>query len=147
MLSISSRFAVAIHILSLLGINKDQVNTSEWIAGSVNTNPVVIRKITGYLKNAGLVHVRPGVAGASLARDLSDISLLDVYKAVQAVPENELFGIHDQPNPACTVGRNIQQAIEPLFVTAQLALEKALGDVTIADVVSNILEQERQRSN
>ncbi|CAM3556743.1 MULTISPECIES: Rrf2 family transcriptional regulator [Brevibacillus] len=142
-MSISSRFAVGIHILSLLEINKDQVNTSEWIASSVNTNPVVIRKITGYLKNAGLVHVRPGIAGACLARDIKEISLLDVYKAVNVVQENELFGVHEQPNPACLVGKNIQQAIEPLFASAQLALEKALENVTIADVVSDIIKRDQ----
>ncbi|MGM0877527.1 MAG: Rrf2 family transcriptional regulator [Bacillota bacterium] len=142
-MSISSRFAVGIHILSLLEINKNAVNSSEFIASSVNTNPVVIRKIMGMLKNAGLVKVRPGIAGAELAKSLSDISLLDVYKAVNVVQEKELFGVHEKPNPACPVGRNIQHAIEPLFSVAQLALEKALGNVTIEDVVADILEKEK----
>lgn len=63
-MSISSRFAVGIHILTLIGMNKDGVSTSEFLAGSVNTNPVVIRKIMGMMKKAGLVKLRPGVAGA-----------------------------------------------------------------------------------
>lgn len=138
-MSISSRFAVGIHILSLLEINKNEVNSSELIAGSVNTNPVVIRKIIGMLKNAGLVNVSPGIAGTTLAKDLSEITLLDVYKAVHVVTENELFSIHDHPNPSCPVGRNIQQAIEPLFSAAQLALENSLQKITIKDVVKDIL--------
>ncbi|GAA0417410.1 Rrf2 family transcriptional regulator [Virgibacillus sp. AGTR] len=141
-MSISSRFAVGIHILSLLGINQEDVNTSEYIAKSVNTNPVVIRKIIGMLKKAQLVNVRPGVAGAELAKDLSDITLLDVYKAVNVVQEKDLFGRHESPNPSCLVGRNIQTAIEPLFSSAQRALEKSLENVTIQDVVSDILKQE-----
>jgi DNA-binding IscR family transcriptional regulator len=145
-MSISSRFAVGIHILSLLEINKDKVNTSEFIASSVNTNPAVIRKITGMLKNAGLVKVRPGVAGASLAKELTHITLLDVYKAVNVVQDKELFGMHENPNPDCLVGRNIQKAIDPIFSTAELALEKALGTVTIADVVKDILEKEKSMS-
>lgn len=144
-MSISSRFAVGIHILSLLEINKNKVNSSEFIASSVNTNPVVIRKIMGMLKSAGLVNVRPGIAGAELAKHLSDITLLDVYKAVNVVKDKELFGIHDKPNPNCPVGRNIQQAIDPLFSLAQLALEKALGNVTIEDVVADILENEKNK--
>lgn len=144
-MSISSRFAVGIHILSLLEINKDTVNSSEFIASSVNTNPVVIRKIMGMLKNAGLVKVRPGVAGAELAKKLSEITLLDVYRAVDVVPEKELFGMHEHPNPDCLVGRNIQSAIVPIFTTAQSALEKALVNITIEDVVKDILEKENAK--
>lgn len=145
-MSISSRFAVGIHILSLLEFNKSGVNSSEFIAGSVNTNPAVIRKIMGMLKNAGLVKVRPGIAGAELARDLSDITLLDVYKAVNVVQEKELFSVHENPNPACPVGRNIQNAIGPLFSAAELALEKSLGNVTIEDVVKDIVNQENSEN-
>ncbi|MGG3889714.1 Rrf2 family transcriptional regulator [Metabacillus fastidiosus] len=146
-MSISSRFAVGIHILSLIEINKQGVNSSEFIAGSVNTNPVVVRRIMGMLKNAGLVKVRPGIAGAELAKDLSEITLLDVYKAVNVVPEQELFSLHDNPNPACPVGRNIQETITPLFSIAQLSLEKALGNVTIADVVKDIIKKEESNNN
>lgn len=141
-MSISSRFAVGIHILTLLEINKEGVNSSEYIASSVNTNPAVIRKITGMLKNADLVKVRPGIAGAEPARDLSEISLLDVYKAVNVVQENELFSVHNNPNPDCPVGRNIQDTILPLFSIAQVALEKALENVTIEDVVLDIIKKE-----
>jgi len=137
-LSISSRFAVGIHILALIELNKDGVSTSEFIANSVNTNPVVIRKIIGMLKQAQLVHVRPGIAGAELAKKISEITLLDVYKAVQVVSENELFSIHDQPNPQCPVGRNIQEAIGPVLITAQSAMEKVLNQITIEDIVTDI---------
>lgn len=142
-MSISSRFAVGIHILSLIEFNKDGVNSSEFLAGSVNTNPAVIRKIMGMLKKAGLVNIRPGIAGAELAKDLSDITLLDVYKAVNVVQENELFSVHNKPNPSCPVGRNIQDTIVPLFSIAEMALEKALGNVTIADVVNDIIKKEQ----
>jgi DNA-binding IscR family transcriptional regulator len=143
-MSISSRFAVGIHILTLLEVNKDEVNSSEFIAASVNTNPVVIRKIMGMLKKAELVHVRPGVAGAELARKLNEITLLDVYKAVEAVPENELFSVHGNPNPQCTVGRNIQATILPIFAGAQAIMEKALAHVTIEDIVQSIEEQDKR---
>ena len=142
-MSISSRFAVGIHILALIEINKDGVSSSEFLAGSVNTNPAVIRKIMGMLKKAGLINVQPGIAGAELAKNLSDITLLDVYKAVNVVKDKELFSIHESPNPACAVGRNIQNAIEPLFFSAQTALEKVLEHVTIEDVVKDIVEKEK----
>lgn len=140
-MSISSRFAVGIHILALIDINKDGISSSEFLAGSVNTNPAVIRKIMGMLKKAGLVEVHPGIAGAKLARNLSDITLLDVYKAVNVVPDKELFSVHDDPNPACPVGRNIQDTIGPLFSAAQLAMEKTLENVTLEEVVKDIVKK------
>ncbi len=140
-MSISSRFAVGIHILSLIELNKGGVSSSEFIAGSVNTNPALIRKIMGMLKKAGLIKVRPGIAGAELAKELSEITLLDVYKAVNVVQDKELFSVHDNPNPDCPVGRNIQNAIYPLFSNAQLALEKSLGSVTLEEVVKDIVKK------
>lgn len=144
-MSISSRFSVGIHILTLIEINKDGVSTSEYLAGSVNTNPAFIRKIMGMLKKAGLIKVQPGIAGAELAKDLADITLLDVYKAVNVVKDNELFSIHENPNPDCTVGRNIQNTIEPIFSSAQHAMEKVLENVTIEDVVKDVIKKEIKR--
>jgi DNA-binding IscR family transcriptional regulator len=141
-MSISSRFSVGIHILALIDFNKDGINSSEFLAGSVNTNPVVIRKIMGMLKKAGLVEVNPGIAGAKLAKEPSDITLLDVYKAVDVVQEKELFSVHGNPNPVCQVGRNIQETMDPLFSAAQLALEKSLENVTLEDVVKDIVQKE-----
>ncbi|MFD1453961.1 MULTISPECIES: Rrf2 family transcriptional regulator [Oceanobacillus] len=141
-MSISSRFSVGIHILALIEINKNGTSTSEFLAGSVNTNPAVIRKIIGMLKGAGLVKVQPGIAGAELAKNLSDITLFDVYKAVNVVQEKELFSVHDNPNPDCPVGRNIQAAIVPVFEAAQKALEKSLGNVSVENVVDDIIKKE-----
>lgn len=146
-MSISSRFSVGVHILSLIDMNKEGVNSSEYLAGSVNTNPALIRKIIGMLKKAGLVEVHPGIAGAKLAKELSDITLLDVYKAVNVVKDNELFSIHENPNPQCVVGRNIQEAINPILSSAQLALEKVLENITMEDIVKDIVEQENKGSN
>jgi DNA-binding IscR family transcriptional regulator len=141
-MSISSRFAVGIHILTLIELNKEGVTSSEFLASSVNTNPAVIRKLMGMLKKAGLIDVHPGIAGAKLAKELSDITLFDVYKAVNVVQEKELFSIHESPHPDCPVGRNIQNTIEPLFTAAQLAMEKVLRNVTLEEVVKDIAAKE-----
>jgi DNA-binding IscR family transcriptional regulator len=142
-MSISSRFAVGIHILALIDLNKEGTSSSEFLASSVNTNPVVIRKLMGMLKKAGLVEVHPGIAGAKVAKKLSEITLLDVYKAVNVVQDKELFSVHDNPNLECPVGRNIQNTIEPLFTAAQLAMENVLGNVTLEDVVKDIANKEK----
>lgn len=141
-MSISSRFTVGIHILTLVELNKDGVSSSEYIAGSVNTNATLIRKITGMLKKAGLVEVKPGIAGTQLAKNPSEITLLDVYKAVDVVQEQELFSVHDNPNPNCPVGRNIEESVLPILSSAQVALEKVLGSVTISDILQDIARRE-----
>ncbi|MFC0560159.1 Rrf2 family transcriptional regulator [Halalkalibacter alkalisediminis] len=142
-MSISSRFSVGIHILALINLNKEGISSSEFLAGSVNTNPTLIRKIMGMLKKAGLIEVQPGIAGAKLAKEPSNISLLDVYKAVDVVQEKELFNVHENPHPECLVGRNIQDSITPVLSAAQLAMEKVLENVTIEDIVEDIGEKEK----
>jgi Rrf2 family protein len=146
-MSISSRFTVGVHILALINLNKDGVSSSEFLAGSVNTNPTLIRKIMGMLKKAGLIQVQPGIAGAKLAKDPSHITLLDVYRAVDVVQEKELFSVHENPHPDCPVGRNIQDSITPVLSAAQLAMEKVLGNVTIKDIVQDIAGKEKLEIN
>ncbi|MET3193448.1 Rrf2 family transcriptional regulator [Bacillus sp. OAE603] len=135
-MKISSRFTVAVHILSLVTIENSALCTSEWIAESVNTNPVVIRRVMGKLKNAGLIQVRRGTGGASLLRPLKDISLLDVYHAVDVVEEGELFQFHENPNPNCPVGANIQAVLELILNRAQEAMERILDEVTMEELVT-----------
>ncbi|MDT8977156.1 Rrf2 family transcriptional regulator [Paenibacillus sp. chi10] len=130
-MKISSRFSVAVHILSLLALEPNAHHTSEWMAGSVNTNPVVIRRVTSQLKKAGLVDVRPGTGGATLSKPAGDITLLDVYRAVEAVEEGELFGFHDHPNPKCPIGANIESVLQLVMLRAQSAMEQVLEEMTL----------------
>ncbi|WP_419960398.1 Rrf2 family transcriptional regulator [Psychrobacillus sp. BM2] len=134
-MKISSRFTVAIHVISLISLNQNIVSTSEWIAESVNTNPVVIRRVMGKLKKAGLIDIRRGLGGATLQRNLEDITLLDVYKAVEVVEDGELFQMHDNPNPNCPVGANIQDVLELILVRAQDAMEAVLKEITMEELV------------
>ncbi|MFF2482821.1 Rrf2 family transcriptional regulator [Paenibacillus sp. NPDC058071] len=134
----SNRFAVAVHIMSLLELNKGTRITSEYIAGSVNTNSVVIRRIIGMLNKAGLVHTSAGVAGAVLARPVEQITLLDIYRAVQSEGQEDLFAIHEKPNPECSVGRNIQASLESVFNEAQQAMENKLAAITLDRVTTDL---------
>ena len=139
-MQISSRFSVAVHILTLLAVTPPgELLTSDRMAGSVNTNPVVIRRILGQLKKAGLVEVRAAAGGTYLRRAPATISLLDVYRAVEVV-ENNLFSVHDKPNPKCPVGRNIQAALDETLHRAQVALEQQLAGTSVAQVASGMGE-------
>lgn len=131
---INTRMSVAIHILSLIAINPKL--SSDQIADSVTTNPVVIRRISGELKKAGLVTSRAGIPGFSLTRDPEKITLLDVYKAIHI--EKELFSIHDKPNPNCPVGKKIQGTLDVTFDSVQTAMETELGNKTLQEVVDHL---------
>jgi len=139
-MQISSRFSVAVHVLTLLATTPaGELLTSDRLAGSVNTNPVVIRRILGQLKKAGLVEVRAAVGGTHLRRPAAAITLLDVYRAVEVV-EGNLFSFHEHPNPKCPVGRNIQAALDETLHRAQAALEQQLAAVSVAQVVADMGE-------
>jgi Rrf2 family protein len=140
-MKISSRFSVAVHILSLLSVGKDNHNTSEWIADSVNTNPALIRKLIGMLKKAGFVNVRSGTGGAFLIKTLDEVTLLDVFRAVEVVEEGELFHFHDDPNPNCPVGSNIQSVLEWIMLRAQNEMEQVLAKVTMEELVTDLVQK------
>ena len=87
-MQISSRFTVALHIFTCVDTFKDEHKvTSDFLAASINTNPVIIRKILTQLKNAGLINVIRGTGGIELTRDLKDITFYDVYQALKNIQE------------------------------------------------------------
>lgn len=140
----NSRFATAVHILTLVARGEGRPVTSEYIAGSVNTNPSLVRRLLSQLTRAGLTTAQMGAGGgALLARPADRITLRDVYRAVD---EGEIFAMHrEPPNPACPVGRNIQSLLETRFDAAARALERELERTTIADLTAEVdAREERQ---
>ena len=133
----SSRFVVSTHVLALLAYGGGGPMTSEYIAGSVNTNPVVVRRLLGLLAKAGLVVTQEGAGGGvRLAKAAGDIDLRAVYTAVESDP---LFPLHpSDPNPVCPVGGTIQVALEPTLDAAEAALLSSLGRTTLADLLGVI---------
>lgn len=140
-MKISSRFSVAIHILSLLHLEKDKKPTSEYIAASVNTNPVVIRRISGMLYKAGIIHIGRGSLGTFLVQKADEITLLDVFRAVDNVSESSLFRIHENSNSDCPVGAHIQEVLEEIIANAQSAMEEALKGYTLTDVNAELMRK------
>lgn len=138
-MQISSRFTLAVHILACIAVIKDMKITSNLLAGSTNTNPVIVRKILGQLKNAGLVEVVRGTGGASLAKPPEEISFLDIYQAVECVERGELFHFHENPNEKCPIGRNIHSVLDDKLEQVQRAMERELASISMADVQGEIL--------
>ncbi|MCR5781160.1 MAG: Rrf2 family transcriptional regulator [Clostridia bacterium] len=147
-MQISSRFTIALHIFTCVDVFKDERKvTSDFLAGSINTNPVIIRKILSQLKNAGLINVARGTGGIELAKDLSEITFYDVYEAIGAVENGDLFHFHDSPNPECPVGRNIHALLDSKLESIQNAMEDELKRYTILDLrtgMTELLEEENK---
>ena len=123
-MQISSRFTVALHIFTCVDVFKDEYKvTSDFLAGSIGTNPVIIRKLLTQLKNAGLITVARGTGGIDLTRDLSEITFYDVYQAIEPVEDGDLFRFHEAPNPQCPVGRNIHMLLDDKLRDIQNAME------------------------
>ena len=136
-MQISSRFTMAIHMFTCIDVFPGQKMTSDFMAASIGTNPVIIRKLLLQLKAAGLLEVARGTGGVSLTRPLSEITFLDVYKAVECSEEN-LFRFHENPNPACQVGRNIHQVLDAKLQQVQNAMEEELASIRISDVTEEM---------
>jgi Rrf2 family protein len=133
MSALSSRMSVAVHVLAYLAARRGEAVTSGRIACSVNTHPVVVRRIVGALRRAGIVSVQPGVGGgARLAREPGGITLRDVFRAVE---EGEtLFTVHARPSAGCDVGARITGVVHGVFHRAREAMLASLAAVTIEDV-------------
>lgn len=138
-MQISSRFTVALHVLACIAhFSKKTKITSVFLASSVNTNAVIIRNILLQLKAAGLIRVDRGTGGAYLKQPADEISLLDVYKAVEPLEKGKLFRIHANPNPDCPVGRNIREVLDGRLSAIQEVMELKLRSMSLADIMSDL---------
>ena len=134
-MQIASRFTLAVHIFACIDVFKNDYKiTSDFLAGSTNVNPVIVRKILGQLKEAGLVEVARGSGGASIPKPLNEISFLDIYNAVECVENGELFHFHENPNIDCPVGRNIHAVLDDKLMRVQKAMETELSSITLEDI-------------
>ena len=133
----SSRFAVAVHVLTLLAWAGDEPLKSDYVARSVNTNPVVIRRILCALARAGLVVSQTGATGGTrLARPPREITLREVYRAVEP---REIFTLHRQrPDPRCPVGMNIEGSLGGVLSEVDAAVDRVLGRLTVESVLQSL---------
>ena len=141
----SSKFIVATHIMATLAGKRiacgpDFATKSEFLSHSVNTNPVVIRRILGSLRKAGLVMSQTGPEGGSRLIDTPEkISLLDIYEAVE---EGDLFHLHyNKPNEDCPFGANVQGTLCSIMAEAESAMKAVLAEKTLMDVTQDIMDR------
>lgn len=144
----SSKLAVSSHILlAIMEFDGKVKTTSEFLAGSVNVNPVIVRNMLLKLKEAGIIRTKAGVGGSELAKDAKDITLKDVLLAVEK--DMEIFKFHENPNQKCIVGRNVHALLDKRLNKAQKAMVDELDKTTLKDLKNEmdimIKEQEREK--
>lgn len=129
----NARFQISVHILTLLAKAEGEPMSSELIAGSININPVLVRKEISVLRKAGMVRSKEGKnGGCFLAKNAQNILLSEVYQVVRQ--DASVFGkSKNTPNPACLVGRQINQHIEGIYQIADNAILESLGKITLAE--------------
>ncbi|MEM9955206.1 MAG: Rrf2 family transcriptional regulator [Chloroflexota bacterium] len=141
-MSNNSNFTIAVHTLTLIA-RHGQPLSSSFIADSVTTSPVTIRKLVRVLREGGLVRTLPGSAGGTvLSRPASDISLKDIYELFR---NETLFGLYpSNPNPQCIVGRHLEGILVNVFADAESLLASFLAKTTLADILETVVERDEK---
>lgn len=138
-MQISTKFTIGIHLLAAVEyFGKDHKVTSQFLAASIGSNPVIVRNIMVQLQNAGLIDVKRGPGGISLTRPLKNITFLDVYDAVETNSADDLFRFHENPNPECPVGRNIHSGLDSQLREIQENFKRDLAGRNIDEVYDTI---------
>jgi len=129
----NSRYTIALHILTYLAMEFEGKNTSEYMAKSINTNPVVVRRILSTLRKAGYVTSQPGVGGGiTLTVSPESVTMLDVYRLFES---GDFFPMHtNEPAQQCPSGGTIQVVLQPVYDDARQAMCDILAQKTIAQL-------------
>lgn len=137
-MQVSTKFTIAIHILAAVEyFRTDEKVTSDFLASSIGSNPVIIRNIMSDLRNAGLIEIKRGTGGITVRKPLDEITFYDVYEAVEK-NKDELFHFHENLNPRCPVGGNIHAALDDKLRDVQKDFEESLKKHKLSDVVSDL---------
>lgn len=139
----SYKLSDAIHLLSYLDIYKDGDLSSKAIASSIESNPSIVRQLMSDLRNAGLIETKKGKAAPKLAKSPKNISILDIYQAINM--DHNLLHIDPKTNPQCIVGGNIQTVLDSYYSDIQNETYKKMDQITLQDIIGNILERQAQK--
>jgi DNA-binding IscR family transcriptional regulator len=127
---ISGKFAITTHILTLLSKFPNDYLSSEYIAGSINLNPVLVRKEISNLKKNHIVESKEGKNGGTrLLKPASEISLLDIFK--MTFDTVNLGYAKNQPNPDCPVGKKINENLDLLYADINEKINAQLSTITL----------------
>ncbi len=135
---ISSKCSIAVHCLLFIHEYSPLTKvTGDLISTSTKTNPAATRSILSALKKAGILEIKAGTGGAALVRPLEDISLLQVYEAVEPDFAQKLIGVHENPSTHCPVGSRIHNVLDLSYEKVRKDLQESLRNITLADIITD----------
>ena len=141
-MQITNKFTIGVHIICAVEyFKKDREVTSSLLSLSTGANPVTVRTVISELREAGLLDISQGKTGIGLKKDMKDISMLDVFNAVDGLDKDGLFHFHDNPNINCPVGRNIHKAMDDKLMKIQDSMNSQMAKIKIGDVYNDIISE------
>ena len=141
-LQITSRFTIAIHLLACIEVFQGQFPVNSAIfARSIGANRVIVRGVMSELNKAGIIEAGKGKKDVTLKKPLEEVTLYDIYRAVDDTAEKGLFHFHENPCPACPVGGNIHAALDGKLANVQEAMEKEMKNIPVSSVIERIREE------
>ena len=135
----STKLSDTVHVMVLIAINQEKSLSSASIAESVHTNPGFVRQLMLKLKKAGLMTSVAGHARPSLSKPADQITLLDIYKAVEG--EKPLLHLDTHTNPDCGVGINIQLSLQEFYNEIQKTAEEKMNTITLQDIIDTYYQR------
>ena len=141
-MQITSRFTIAVHIITATDyFSGSETVTSNFLAGSIGANPVIVRGIMGDLKDADIIDISQGKSGITLSRPLEEITFFDICQALDCISDEGLFHFHEHPNEKCPVGRHIHAAVDEKLRRVQAAMEEEMKKITLADITEAVRQE------
>ena len=144
---ISNKCSIAVHCLIFINeYGEENKVTSELLALSTGCNPVTIRNIISAMKKDGIIDVKFGTGGATLAVPIQDISLYRICAAVDPKAIDKMISVHPAPSPFCPVGRNIGDVLDRTYDTLKENLISSMKSITMEKIVNDyhtILESDK----
>ncbi|GAW99908.1 Rrf2 family transcriptional regulator [Secundilactobacillus mixtipabuli] len=142
----SHKLSDAVHVLAYIDIFQDDGDlSSNSIALSIESNPSLVRRLMSALVKAGLLVTQPGIAAPSLSKPTAEISLLEVYNAVE--DDHSLLHVDEKTNPNCLVGANIQGALNDAYAKVQAQAEQSMAEITLDQIVDDIQVRRLKAAN
>ena len=138
---VSTQFPIAFHALLMIARFPDRKVTSDMVAASAGCNAVIIRNIFTKLKAVGLLSVKAGRGETTLAKPQEEITLWDIYAAIESEKTDEMFKIHANMSGACPVGSNVRSLLLGHLDDALNAMKKELSKVTLKTALDELGER------
>lgn len=134
----NTKMATAIQILCVIAYRKQDGANAEIIAKSLNTNPVVVRRMVKNMELHGLVVIRPGKdGGVRLAISPGEITLQHIYRSIEEGAS--VFALRPPGNPECVVDTRMPGLLAPIFNAAEAAVEQTLNQTTLANLMNDFV--------